>query len=295
MTAGARAAVCAALLSACSTTTPCSANLCDGCCDADGRCLAGTALVACGVKGAACHACQTGDTCLAGVCAAPSPCAKPEDCAAVHCVCGDSQTVDSRTCNGGHCGADCDSACLAAGHPRPGDVPDAGPAFSFCVAGTQSSCFGSDLTWLGGQCCVVVGYGQCTDGTAGSCFGPNLEWTGSTCCVKNGFGPCAPGTAQVCTGTGFAWTGVNCCVSDAYQLCTDGVASSCAVDGLVWTGSKCCAAAEYTQCVAGTAMGCQGTDMRWTGSQCCVKNRGTCADGSATSCSGAWTGSKCCP
>jgi hypothetical protein len=285
----------AAMLCACpTTTTPCGAGSCEGCCDSDGRCLVGNAHAACGASGGKCTACTPAQSCLGGACAVPTPCSKPEDCSLTKCICGDGVQESSRTCAMGVCGADCDGACTAAGHPKPGDTPDGGPDFSMCVAGTASSCTGTDLVWEGMRCCVVTGYSQCVDGTAAGCKGANLAWTGSTCCVKSGFGPCSAGTAEVCSGDNFAWTGSTCCVSDAYVLCGDGLPASCATDGLLWTGSKCCALAEYTQCVDGTAQGCTGTNVRWTGSLCCVKNRTTCVDGTQPACTGDWTGKQCC-
>jgi hypothetical protein len=287
-------ALSAGALVACTHSVPCGPDTCDGCCGTDGRCYVGAAIAACGQLGAQCQACSTGNQCLAGACVPPSPCMTATDCAAINCVCGDGAAVSSRRCTMGRCGADCDADCVAAGHPKLGESPDAGRQYSMCVDGTAGSCTSSDADWLGGKCCVVTGYGQCVGGTAAGCTGPNLLWTGATCCVKSSFGPCAPGTDLACSGADLAWTGLTCCVSDAYLLCADGLGSSCAVDGLLWTGSKCCALAEYTVCTDGTGQACQGNDMRWTGTLCCVKGKSTCSAGTQAACTGDWTGTKCC-
>ena len=47
---------------------PCGPSTCTGCCDENGECLAGSSLLACGVGGGACAACEANQACLAGAC-----------------------------------------------------------------------------------------------------------------------------------------------------------------------------------------------------------------------------------
>lgn len=46
----------------------CGPSTCMGCCDENGECLAGTALLACGVGGGTCAACEANQACHAGAC-----------------------------------------------------------------------------------------------------------------------------------------------------------------------------------------------------------------------------------
>ena len=46
----------------------CGPGTCNGCCDANGQCLAGTAVFDCGIGGAQCLACQPNELCRAGTC-----------------------------------------------------------------------------------------------------------------------------------------------------------------------------------------------------------------------------------
>ncbi len=286
----------AAVVSSCGTKSPCNASLCEGCCDPAGVCLAGTAAMACGKGGGVCAKCPAGDVCLGGACTATTACTMTSQCPVLDCRCGDGAIAPARECASGRCRGPtelCDDACVASGHPKPGS-PDGGPTYSFCVDGTMSSCFGSDLVWSNGKCCVVSGYGQCTDGTAAACFGSELEWTGTTCCVRTSYGQCVGGTAAACSGDALEWTGLECCVKDAFNLCVDGMATVCGGIGFVWTGTQCCALAEYTQCVDGDATACASPNMQWTGAKCCVRNRSACVDGMQATCGGDWTGAKCC-
>jgi hypothetical protein len=56
--------------SGCVIRNNCTANNCNGCCDATGMCLDGTTADACGVRGAMCSACMSG-VCASGVCSTP--------------------------------------------------------------------------------------------------------------------------------------------------------------------------------------------------------------------------------
>lgn len=287
----------AAGILSCGTKSPCNAMLCEGCCDPSGVCLAGTATAACGSAGASCRRCMGADVCLGGTCTPSMACSSTPQCTVLDCRCGDGANAQARECRGGRCLSPtelCDDACVASGHPRPGSSDGGSPGYSFCVDGTMSSCFGADLDWSGGRCCVTVGYGQCADGTAAACFGADLEWTGATCCIKAGYGQCVAGDAASCTGDLMEWTGLQCCVRDTYYLCVDGTASFCGGSDLAWTGSQCCAATEYTRCVDGTAAACASPNLRWTGAKCCVRNLSTCVDAQQATCTGEWTGSKCC-
>jgi hypothetical protein len=46
----------------------CGPSTCNGCCDQNGECLAGSAVFECGSGGAMCRACQVNELCRAGVC-----------------------------------------------------------------------------------------------------------------------------------------------------------------------------------------------------------------------------------
>ncbi|MBX5480467.1 MAG: hypothetical protein IRZ16_01270 [Myxococcaceae bacterium] len=60
----------------------CSEVTCAGCCAEDGTCVAQTSATACGAAGAACVACQEGETCEAGACvAAQAQCPAPSSAA----------------------------------------------------------------------------------------------------------------------------------------------------------------------------------------------------------------------
>ncbi len=48
---------------------PCSASTCQGCCDANGECLAGSAVFECGAGGNACQRCEANQACHEGHCA----------------------------------------------------------------------------------------------------------------------------------------------------------------------------------------------------------------------------------
>lgn len=50
------------------TTAACGPGTCNGCCDSNGECLAGTAVFECGVGGAMCSACQANEVCREGAC-----------------------------------------------------------------------------------------------------------------------------------------------------------------------------------------------------------------------------------
>jgi hypothetical protein len=53
----------------------CGPQTCNGCCDANGTCTAGTSDAACGTSGAACSDCTTlAQTCTAGACSAAQSC-----------------------------------------------------------------------------------------------------------------------------------------------------------------------------------------------------------------------------
>ncbi|MEW5738259.1 MAG: hypothetical protein AB1938_05000 [Myxococcota bacterium] len=54
--------------SGCGSGTKDCASTCQGCCDADGECQAGTALQACGAAGSRCVACAGNQSCQLGVC-----------------------------------------------------------------------------------------------------------------------------------------------------------------------------------------------------------------------------------
>lgn len=47
---------------------PCGPSTCQGCCDSNGECLAGTAVFECGAGGSMCLACQSNELCRTGVC-----------------------------------------------------------------------------------------------------------------------------------------------------------------------------------------------------------------------------------
>ena len=53
------------------STTPCGPSNCNGCCKS-GQCVSGTSSTACGVGGAACSTCKTGETCSGGKCGSSS-------------------------------------------------------------------------------------------------------------------------------------------------------------------------------------------------------------------------------
>ncbi|MFT3839788.1 MAG: DUF1573 domain-containing protein [Myxococcaceae bacterium] len=52
----------------------CDAGTCNGCCSADGECVAGTTVQQCGTKGAVCSACSASDfaQCVIGECVLPA-------------------------------------------------------------------------------------------------------------------------------------------------------------------------------------------------------------------------------
>ncbi len=60
--------VCLAFGSCGSTTKPCTASTCMGCCDESGECVDGTAVFECGLGGASCKACPSNQFCNAGAC-----------------------------------------------------------------------------------------------------------------------------------------------------------------------------------------------------------------------------------
>jgi Dickkopf N-terminal cysteine-rich region len=57
---------------ACPSSVKCDPKACNGCCDDQGICQAGTEVATCGVVGSTCAACQNGASCEAGVCRAPT-------------------------------------------------------------------------------------------------------------------------------------------------------------------------------------------------------------------------------
>lgn len=91
------------------TPDPCGPANCNGCCDAAGTCVGGTAASACGVGGGQCNDCAAaGDSCNAGVCeAAPPSCAMSCQgcCVGETCI---TATDDAQ------CGA-AGAACMACG------------------------------------------------------------------------------------------------------------------------------------------------------------------------------------
>src|SRR4051812_39648351 len=46
----------------------CDVTSCGGCCDATGRCLSGVTELACGLNGVTCAACESTQSCSAGLC-----------------------------------------------------------------------------------------------------------------------------------------------------------------------------------------------------------------------------------
>ena len=63
--------------------TSCSPSTCFGCCDAQGNCVGGKSLAACGEGGQACQVCPSADTaCLNGFCLLGSP---PTSCVVSSC------------------------------------------------------------------------------------------------------------------------------------------------------------------------------------------------------------------
>ncbi len=58
-----------AFLHACGPTIkPCSAKTCDGCCDENGQCLAGSSVFECGSGGNSCSRCEANQACHSGEC-----------------------------------------------------------------------------------------------------------------------------------------------------------------------------------------------------------------------------------
>ena len=136
---------------ACVMPQTCDTTNCDGCCNADGECVAGDADTACGTGGDACQQCSAPAVCGDGACVVP---------------------CNEDTCDG--C-CDADGECIA------------GDADAACGSGgVACAACGTDQTCSTGEC-VDLGCSEtcngCCDGD--QCLSGNLEsacgWFGDAC------------------------------------------------------------------------------------------------------------------
>jgi hypothetical protein len=119
----------ALLFAACGNTMLCASSNCTGCCEsAQGRCLSGTDVAFCGVGGATCKVCKTGEVCTGtGACQNRTQACSPNTCTG----CCDDQ---------GRCVAgQLASAC-----------GESGVSCTVCLATQQ--CFPTTSGAMGGRC-----------------------------------------------------------------------------------------------------------------------------------------------
>jgi hypothetical protein len=162
----------------------CSFENCNGCCDGD-RCVTAPNAAKCGLPGAACQACESGDTCAAGQCVPIADCSDCDGCCldGTQCVPGDSLTA---------CGAG-GAACAACG---AGTGCDSESGTCEPIACDASNCDG---------CCtqngVCITLAQQTTGACGA--------DGDAC--------------EVCSASASACTQGTCVVDQpCLDVCTDG-------------------------------------------------------------------------
>ncbi len=155
----------------------CTPENCTGCCR-DDRCIEGGTDDACGLGGAACQTCSTGQSCKIGQC--KEPCG-PNNCEGCcdgdTCVTGDAtakcgaggaacETCTTRgasfvcsnnTCIDGSCQATCASGCCSSAGCQPGTAPTA--------------------CGKGGGACINCGYGRACGATTRACeLDPASTW-----------------------------------------------------------------------------------------------------------------------
>ena len=101
----------------CSNVSVCNSTNCSGCCDASGRCveLFAQGGNTCGSRGAACHSCSGGETCVQGQCSADQECFRrcPVGCCTPsgQCIAINQQSKSTCGKDGSQCGS-CSGACL---------------------------------------------------------------------------------------------------------------------------------------------------------------------------------------
>jgi hypothetical protein len=206
----------------------CSLQNCYGCCDSSGECVLGQDQNACGASGAACAACDAGQTCdpLAGTDAGgqcDSPCNAsncPGCCSGGVCAfdgmqnpnaCGvngaDCVSCDGGSCSQGFCvscGPGCAGCCFGTNCIEPAQQSDTlcGTGGVFCAAcsSNQTCNFGSCTanTNVGDPCtqpfdCTALGSFALCQLTTGT-----VVYLGGYCTVDCSF---ATGTGGVCPGS----------------------------------------------------------------------------------------------
>ncbi len=164
----------------------------NGCCAADGTCVKTPSKTQCGVLGAACVACKTGETCTSGTCADPAnTCASCPGCCAGGSICLPGDTLAACGVSGAAC-----STCKAGEHCDKGT----------CVTVTKkcdkttcpSGCCLPDETCVpfgaqangscgkGGEACTVCKTGEVCQ--LGTCVGnqPCFSYCKQGCCTASG-------------------------------------------------------------------------------------------------------------
>lgn len=211
---------------ACDAGVPCGPATCDGCCDATGACVVGTALTACGSDGGVCASCSGA------------------------CVSGQCQTCGPANCTG----------CCRNGVCEPGSQNDAcgknGASCSSCVGNQfceRAQCLHLDGCNPGacpsGCCRTDVAFGLCTQASAtfcGASGGPCLACRPGETCLSglcrsadggdDRFSECARTCAGCCD------QGANCRAGTARETCgsAGSLCRSCSpCDPLPDAGGRC--------------------------------------------------------
>lgn len=201
---------------------PCSPSTCTGCCSA-GECVAGTARVACGERGAECSVCRGTEQCAAAKCEA--------------LVAQDAGVVDAGpvTCA---CATSC---CLPDGSCSPNNSIEAcGPTGAFC-----GTCDADQRCEAG--TCVAAACAGCLD-PLGRCFDGREDRTcgsgGSVCQTCAADQRCVNGAcAYVSCGPDNCRFG--CCMPDKRCETSPGL-MACGLNG-----DACQACTSAQQCLAG--------------------------------------------
>ena len=145
--------------------TLCSSSTCNGCCDATGKCQAGTSNTACGANGLNCVDCNSSETCSA------------------------SRTCQTQSCNISTCPTGC---CDVTGHCQPGNsATSCGYSGFACVNCNGGVCDGNNHTCGAPSTCSSSNCVGCCGAADNQCHGGGTN----AFCGSNGF------TCETCSST----------------------------------------------------------------------------------------------
>ncbi len=241
---------------------PCSPQNCpNGCCTANGGCVAGNTTTACGSNGSTCVTCQTGQACENGRCVATDggggTCG-PGNCAGCcrNGICDTSNSNLACGLNGVAC-VTCTGTqqCNAQGVCQSSSC-NATTCPDGCCANGQCIRFGSQTSsqcGSNGNACIQCASGNvCSNGSCQNTGGCNPPCA-TGCCAGT---VCVPGNSTASCGSG----GAACQTCSGNQVCQPisggGFCTTPAVDaGTGYFGDPCNSASQCTNVSAGNPPG----------------------------------------